>query len=150
MICEGLMNSDVTSVDPQTTAQQAALLMREEHIGFLPICDAQGRVLGTITDRDIAVRIVADNLPATEAVAKFMTPRVVACRATDDLSYALELMSQEKVSRILCVNDRGQLEGVISLSDIVEVDSSSKAASTLRNVSQREVRSDERAGQEMP
>lgn len=150
MICEELMSSQVSCVDPDSTVQQAALIMRDENIGFLPVCDAQGRVLGTITDRDIAVRVVAGNLPASEAVVRFMTPRAVACRSTDDVNYAEELMSQEKVSRILCINERGQLEGVISLSDIVDADPSIHAATTLRNVSQREVRVDDGFGAQLP
>jgi hypothetical protein len=56
------------------------------------------------------------------------------------LAYALELMSQEKVSRILCVNEEGMVEGVISLSDIARLEDGALASGTLRNISDREVR----------
>jgi CBS domain-containing protein len=64
---------------------------------------------------------------------------VVGCRPGDDLAYALELMSQEQVSRIVCVDEEGMLEGIISLSDIAQLEDSALAFSTLRNISEREV-----------
>lgn len=60
MLCGELMNSDPVSVLPDTTVQKAALLMCAKNIGFLPVCDASNKVLGTVTDRDIAIRNVAD------------------------------------------------------------------------------------------
>jgi CBS domain-containing protein len=75
----------------------------------------------------------------SQPVEPFMTRSVVACRRTDDLAYAVDLMSQEKVSRILCVNEEGELEGVISLSDIAQLEDGALASYTLRNVSDREV-----------
>jgi CBS domain-containing protein len=140
MICQEVMKTDVQCIGPQTTVKNAAILMRDQNIGFLPVCDGQRRVLGTITDRDIAIRIVAADEASDQSVAKFLTPRMVACRSTDDLSYAEELMSQEKVSRIMCVDESGQLEGVLSLSDLSDVEHGTHASATLRNVSQREIR----------
>jgi CBS domain-containing protein len=140
MICQEVMKADVHCIGPQTTVRDAAITMRDQNIGFLPVCDDDGKVLGTITDRDIAIRVVAADEASNQTAAKFVTPRVVACRPTDDLSYAEELMSQEKVSRIMCINERGTLEGILSLSDIAEVEQGARASATLRNVSQREIR----------
>lgn len=140
MICEDVMKTDLECVSAHTAIEDAAGRMREENIGFLPVCDDQGRVLGTITDRDIAMRVVAARESPAQSVAKYMTPRAIACRPKDDLRLAEAIMSEEKVSRILCINERGELEGVISLSDIVQVGNSALAALTLRNVSAREVR----------
>jgi CBS domain-containing protein len=140
MMCQDLMKTDVQCVSPETTVRDAACRMRDEKIGFLPVCDASGKVLGTITDRDIAVRVVAEGEVTDQPVAGFVIQRVVSCRPTDDLIYAEELMSQEHVSRIMCTNERGELEGVLSLSDIAQVESGARAAVTLRNVSEREAR----------
>ena len=139
MICEDMMKMDVTCVSPESTLEEAAVLMRDDGIGFLPVCDDAGRVIGTITDRDITIRAFASGETGSQPVEPFMTRRVVGCRPTDDLAYAVELMSQEKVSRILCVNERGVLEGVISLSDIAQLEDGALASYTLRNVSDREV-----------
>ena len=140
MLCQDLMKSAVKCVSPETTVEQAAGMMRDEGVGFLPICDPDGHVLGTITDRDITIRAVAYHESTDEPIERFMTAHVVACRPTDDLSYAEELMSQEKVSRIMCIGTDGALEGVISLSDIAQLEDGARAMATLRNVSDREIR----------
>lgn len=140
LCCRDVMKSDVKCLDPQETVMDAAVRMREEGIGFLPVCDDTGQVLGTITDRDVTVRVVAVGESTAWPVGNYMTPRAVACRPSDDLATAEEIMSQEQVSRILCVNERGELEGVISLSDIAQVEEEGRAARTLRDVSEREVR----------
>lgn len=137
MICQNLMKT-AKCVGPQTSVREAAQRMSEEGIGFLPVCDESGRVLGTITDRDIAMRIVATGQSTECPVDKVMTRQVIACRPTDDLHHAEELMSQAQVSRIMCVNETGLLEGVISLSDIAQVEDASRASATLRSVSGRE------------
>ena len=138
MLCRDLMKSEVHCVSMDATVSDAAKLMRDEQIGFLPICDEEKNVIGILTDRDIAVRVVADNRSLDEPVASFMTPEIVACRSEDDLSVAQELMGELQVSRIICLNEDGELDGVISLSDIAQVEDN--AAVTLRNVSVREAR----------
>lgn len=140
MMCQDVMKSDVKCVSPTTTVEDAAVMMRDECVGFLPICEADGQVVGTITDRDIAIRAVAEGESMNQPIERFMTRSVVACRAGDDLRYAQELMSQEKVSRIMCVNEEGILEGIISLSDIAQLGDGAHASATLRDVSDREVR----------
>lgn len=139
-MCQDVMKSAVKCVSPTTTVEDAAVMMRDEGIGFLPVCDAARRVLGTITDRDITIRAVASREATAQPLEKFMTRSIVACRSTDDLAYAQELMSQEKVSRIMCITADGVLEGVISLSDIAQLEDGARASATLRNVSDREAR----------
>jgi CBS domain-containing protein len=97
------------------------------------------RAIGTLTDRDIAVRAVAEDLSSDTPVEACMTPEVVDCRPWDSMEDARELMEQHQISRIICANEQGRIEGIISLSDIVDADEDS-GAQTLRRVSQREVR----------
>ena len=68
MKCEEVMKSDVTCVSPQDTAEEAACRMRDENVGFLPVCDESRMVLGTITDRDIAIRVVAGKRAGSTSV----------------------------------------------------------------------------------
>jgi CBS domain-containing protein len=114
--------------------------MRDEQIGFLPICDPARNVIGTLTDRDVAVRVVADNHSANEPVERFMSPGAVTCLSDEDLSAAQDLMGEMQVSRIVCVGQGGQLEGVISLSDIAQLGDDVDATATLRSVTVREAR----------
>ena len=138
MRCEEIMKKDVECVSPQDTVQAAAKRMRDENIGFLPVCDQSKKVQGTITDRDLTIRLLADGRPATTQVKDVMTREVVAIRPQDDLRKAEELMSKNHKSRIMCVDEGGRLVGVISLSDIAQREEAGRAAQTLRNVSERE------------
>jgi CBS domain-containing protein len=139
MRCDEIMKHDPRRVSPQTTVETAAAWMRDGDFGFLPVCDETGVVLGAITDRDIAVRVVATGMPTSTPVSQVMTPRVVACRPDEDLERAEELMQRGQVSRIVCVDDDGRLRGVLSLSDIAQADEGAGAIETLRQVSEREV-----------
>jgi CBS domain-containing protein len=138
MQCELIMKTFVECVSPQDSVETAAQVMRARNIGFLPVCDdITDRIVGTITDRDIAIRVVADRKAPTTRVASIMTPDAVVCRPQDDITTAEELMAENFVSRIMCIDDDGELVGVISLSDIALMDGE-HAAKTLEQVSARE------------
>jgi CBS domain-containing protein len=139
MKCIDIMKTDIECVSPDTTVQAAARKMRDQNVGFLPVCDDGMRVSGTVTDRDIAIRAVAEGRSPETPVASLMSIDVIACRPEDPLSYARELMAQHHKSRIMCLSNTGRLEGVISLSDIAQVDEIA-GLDTLRQVSSREVR----------
>ena len=141
MRCEEVMREDVRAIDPTETVSAAAVRMRDENIGFLPVCDSDGNVLGTITDRDIVVRVDAERLPAGRCrVGDVMTPEVVFVGREEDVVRAEQLMAQQKKSRIIVVDDGGRLCGVISLSDIATFDEPRRAGETMRDVASREVR----------
>lgn len=136
--CRQIMKREIECLSPRESAQAAAARMREQNIGFLPVCDDGMQVLGTVTDRDIAMRIVAEKLPAGTAVEQIMTREVIACYPEDDIEVAKELMADNRKSRIMCIDDSGALIGVISLSDIAKLEGDG-AGRTLREVSRREV-----------
>jgi CBS domain-containing protein len=140
MRCEHVMKHNVECVSPRDTVQAAAMRMRDENVGFLPVCDQERMVLGTITDRDLAIRVLADGRAAETTVQEVMTREVIACRPEDDLRRAEELMTRNHKSRIMCVNESGVLAGVISLSDIAQREKANRAAQTMRGVSDREAR----------
>jgi len=139
MRCQQIMKKDVESLSPTDTVQGAAKRMRDGNVGFLPVCDASGRVLGTITDRDLAIRVLAEASPSTTRVEEVMTREAVCCRPEDALEDAEKLMSKNQKSRIMCVDAEGHLVGVISLSDIAQRNAA-EASQTLREVTAREVR----------
>lgn len=138
MLCQDIMKRDVRCVTAETSVAEAAALMRDEGIGFLPVCDETRTVVGVLTDRDIAIRVVAENEAPDQPVGRFMTPAAVTCHCGEDLAAAQDLMGEMQVSRIMCLDDNGRLVGVISLSDVALTDED--AAMTLRNVSLREAR----------
>lgn len=140
MRCQDIMKRDVECTEGNDTVQIAAMRMRELNVGFLPVCDQNRRVIGTITDRDMAIRVLAEGRPATTSIQEVMTHEVIACRPEDDLKRAEELMARNHKSRIVCVSESGVLAGVISLSDIAQREKSNRAAQTMRGVSEREAR----------
>jgi CBS domain-containing protein len=140
MKCIDIMKTDIECVSAETSIQAAARKMRDQNVGFLPVCDEGMRVSGTVTDRDLAIRGVAEGRAPGTPVASLMSIDVIACRPEDPLSYARELMGQHHKSRIMCLDGHGRLAGVISLSDIAQLDEVT-ALDTLRQVSSREARS---------
>jgi CBS domain-containing protein len=131
------MSRDVAFVFARETVQLAACKMRDRNVGFLPVIDSTRRVLGAITDRDIVVRLVADDRTARTPVDEVMTHAVVSCRATDDLGVAERLMSDYHKSRVVCTDDSGRLVGVVSLSDIAQEEDDACLATTMREVTRR-------------
>jgi CBS domain-containing protein len=140
MLCSEIMKQSIQCLAPNETAVTAAQKMRDQNVGFLPICDASMKVLGTLTDRDIAVRLVADRRPLRTQVWELMTHDVVACMPHDDIATAEELMGEHQKSRIMCLDEDGRLLGVISLSDIAKCERGARAAATMRMISSREAR----------
>ena len=139
MLCEQVMKRHVRSVNEEDSAGSAAKLMRDANVGFLPVCSMDGTVVGTITDRDIVVRLAADDGDLETRVSELMTREVVSCRPKDDLSLAEKLMEQRQKARIVCTDDKGRPLGIISLSDIVQHEDAARVGTMLRNITRREV-----------
>ncbi|HEY2404678.1 MAG TPA: CBS domain-containing protein [Polyangiaceae bacterium] len=139
MKCFELMKTQVECCDMSDSVVLVAETMRQRNIGFLPVCDGGGRVVGTLTDRDLVLRVLAERRdPGGVVAGDVMTSDVVSCAPEDELTVAELLMSQHKKSRIVCVDGRKRPIGVISLSDVARVETQAKSAAILRSVAQRE------------
>lgn len=127
------MTGDPRSVTPQTTIQEVAEAMRDEAVGFIPVCD-DGMLVGIITDRDIVLRCLADGdgSPLQERVSHCMTADVVTIDGDADLDEAASLMSEREIRRLPVVKD-GKLVGVLSHGNVVQATGSEGAgdAATL-------------------
>ncbi|WP_129347676.1 CBS domain-containing protein [Sorangium cellulosum] len=141
MNCSELMKTDVACCKASEPVEHVAELMQARNIGFVPICNDDGSVIGTLTDRDLAIRVLAEHRSASSTRAEdVMTRDVVCCRPDEDLSVAERLMSEHKKSRILCVDDQKHPLGVISLSDMADRDGGARSSQLLSSISQREAR----------
>lgn len=114
--------------------RDAAKVMKEESIGFLPVCDPQEKPIGALTDRDIAIRVVAEGRSPDDDVATAMTPNIVGCRIGDDLKDAERLMRDHQTSRVMVCDQDGKLRGVVSLQDVAESESEHEVGQTLQEV----------------
>jgi CBS domain-containing protein len=119
------------------TVAQCARTMRDQNIGFVPIVDGEGLVSGVVTDRDLAVRVLAEGLSVDTPVRIIMTRDVRICWEKDPLRAAERKMAEVKRSRLVIVDDERRCVGVISLSDVALSDSRSQAGHVLYEVTQR-------------
>lgn len=141
MNCSELMKTNVACCKASEPVENVAELMKSRNIGFVPICGDDGSVIGTLTDRDLTIRVLAEHRGASSTrAADVMTREVVCCRPDEDLSVAERLMSDHKKSRIICVDDQKHPVGVISLSDIADRDNAARSSGLLSSISQREAR----------
>src|SRR5687768_8048508 len=99
MRCKEIMKREVECASLEESVSQAARRMRDCNVGFLPVCDAAKKVIGTLTDRDIAIRAVAEGRPSSTTAQEIMTRDVVYCRPEDDLETAERLMGSNQKSR---------------------------------------------------
>ncbi|HEY2406603.1 MAG TPA: CBS domain-containing protein [Polyangiaceae bacterium] len=135
LLCSQVMKRRVHSTKPALTVAEAARIMKESLIGFLPICDPAGHPLGVITDRDIVLRAIAADLPGTTQVEEIMSRDPVRCHADTPLVEAEELMLKRKTRRILIVDAADHLTGLITLSDIAQHQQPFEAARWYRELS---------------
>jgi CBS domain-containing protein len=120
MRCGEIMSHDVEWIPPGETVANAAKLMASQNLGLLPICGPDGKPIGVITDRDIALRVVGkDRLAARTAVEDVMTAPVHSVGPDYPVDRVGELMTKVGVSRLLVVDEDGHLEGLVSVADIL-------------------------------
>lgn len=114
-----LMTPDVVVVSPDDTLQIAARKMQERDIGFLPVCDGQ-RLIGTLSDRDITIRAVAEGRdPKSTPVREFASPQPIWCFDDQDVGEAAQRMQEEQVRRLMVLRREDKhLVGVVSLGDL--------------------------------
>ena len=140
MRCDELMTTNPEVLRLYDDAHDAAIKMRDAKVGFLPVLDDAEQVVGVLTDRDLAVRVMAESLPVETGVEDLMTIDVIACAPEDDLERAEALMRANQKSRLPVVDEDGHLAGVISIADIVQYEDASRAGDVAGDATAGEVR----------
>jgi len=132
-----IMTRSVEVIEPDRPLTEAAQLMREFNIGPLPVSE-EGRLVGMLTDRDIAVRSTAQGEdPARERVRDVMTPEVIYCFEDQSVAQAARMMREYKVRRLVVLDRDKRLVGIVSLGDLaVEAHDDELVGNTLEGVSE--------------
>jgi len=131
-----VMTSHAECIRPEATLQEAARRMKELDVGSLPVCD-HDRLAGLITDRDIAVRSVAEGHdPKSDAVRDTMTPGVVYCFEDQDVTEAADLMQDNQIRRLPVLNRDKRLVGIVSLGDLALSADEKLSGRTLEAISE--------------
>lgn len=140
MKAKEIMTKQPKCVTPDTSVREAARLMKEQDVGVLPVVERDGsnRLIGIVTDRDIAIRHVAEGHDSSSCpVREAMTSNVRTAREDDDVDAVMDLMGREQVRRIPVVDDRGSLVGIVAQADIVrEARDDKKAERTIEKISE--------------
>jgi len=129
------MSSDVKIASPDQSIRDAAKMMAELDAGVLPVGE-NDKLVGMITDRDIAIRAVAAGKPPTTKVREVMSSEVKYCFEDDDLDDVAENMADIKVRRLPVLNREKRLVGIVSLGDIALFDGAGSAGSALCVISE--------------
>ncbi len=117
--CKDVMTKDPSTVSAQAPVTEAAQLMEREGVGSIPVCENGGKLEGILTDRDIAVRVVAGGLnPQQTRIADVMTRDPECVKADEPVDRALEVMETRQVRRIPVIDGGGKLVGIIAQADI--------------------------------
>ena len=136
-----IMSKAPRTVTPDLSVREAAQLMKDEDVGVLPVVEAQGsdkRLVGMVTDRDIAIRVVAEGRTGDDSrVRDIMSGSPKTVRENDNVNDVLELMGREKVRRVPVVDDRGTVVGIIAQADLArQARDERKVENTIEQISQ--------------
>ena len=129
-----LMTSNPETVGPDHTAKDAAAFMLSADTGSIPVCDGD-KVIGMITDRDIAVRGIAAGKGPDCSVRELMSDGIICARADDDVDAVAKRMSREQVRRLPVLDEDEKLVGIISLGDLARETIGEPAHQALEGVS---------------
>jgi CBS domain-containing protein len=118
------MTSDPAWCVPGTTAQEAAVLMRDNDCGAIPVVEDENtlKLVGVITDRDLAVRGVAEGLGPETPVRELMTVEPVGADPDDEIEVVREVMIREQVRRVPVIGKDGKLVGIIAQAALARQD----------------------------
>jgi len=135
-----IMTANPRTVTPDTNLPEVARLMQSEDVGIVPVVDGAGsrQLLGVVTDRDIALRVVGEGRdPNSVRVSDVMSTNLRTARESDSVDDVMSLMGEQQVRRIPIVDERGALVGIVAQADVVlQASSDKKAERTVEKISQ--------------
>lgn len=135
MKVQEIMHKGVQWVSPDTTVAILAKKMKQYDVGALPVGE-NDRLIGMVTDRDIAVRAVANGRDISKLTARdIMTKGIIWCRASDSANEAARLMESKHVRRLPVMDDNKRMVGMLSLGDISHAASQRTTTEVMRAVS---------------
>lgn len=130
-----LMSTDLSYCTPVDNVYEAALKMKQEDVGIIPIVE-NNRLVGVVTDRDLVVRGIADKNPGSNKITEVMTTDIISVSPSDPVEKATELMARHQIRRLPVV-ENGQLVGMLSLGDMaIEKYADDQAGYALSEISE--------------
>ena len=128
------MTANPTTVEPGTSLKEAAQLMKSEDVGALPVVE-NGRLTGMITDRDIAIRAVAEG-KLESTVGEIASKDVVSIDPQQSLEEAARLMAQHQIRRLPVCEEDGRLVGIVAQADVAQIGHDALTGEVVQRISQ--------------
>ena len=140
MRVQEIMTKDPSCVTADASVREAAQVMGRENVGMVPVVERQSnkRLVGVVTDRDIAIRCIAEGKDGSCRVSDVMSSsKLATCNENDEVDNVMQAMRTEKVRRIPIVDERGSLVGIVSQADVVrKANDTHEAERTVEMISQ--------------
>jgi CBS domain-containing protein len=131
------MTSNPCAIDADKPVAYAAKMMKDENVGLAPIVEGD-RLVGTVTDRDIVTRVIAEGKdPASTPVSAIASTDLITVDPQQNLDQALRLMAQHQVRRLPVVEEDGRLVGVLAQADVAEHADSSETGRMVEEISEK-------------
>ena len=131
-----VMSSNPSAIEADKSVADAAKLMRDEDVGLAPVVEGD-RLVGTLTDRDITVRVVAEGKdPQSTTVREVASTDLVTVDPEQDLDEAARLMAQHQVRRLPVVEEDGRLVGVVAQADVARQADDRQTGEVVERISQ--------------
>ena len=131
-----VMTSNPCSIDAEKSVAYAAKMMRDEDVGLAPIVEGD-KLIGMLTDRDIAIRVVAEGKdPNQVTVREVASKQVVTIDPQQDLDEALRIMAKHQVRRLPVVEEDGRLVGVVAQADVAREGDDTETGELVQEISQ--------------
>jgi CBS domain-containing protein len=131
-----IMTSNPSTIEPNTSVADAARIMKQEDAGVVPVTE-NGRLTGMVTDRDIAIRVVAEGKdPQSTPVREVASQNLVTVDPQQDLDEALRLMAKHQVRRLPVIEEDGRLVGVVAQADVARYGDDTKTGQVVQEISE--------------
>ena len=130
-----VMTHDPRTVTAQTSVAEAARLMRDDEVGSLPVVEGE-RLVATVTDRDIALRVVAESRPAETSVGEIASRELVTIDPQQPVEEAMRLMAEHQVRRLPVCEEDGRLVGIVAQADVARHASEERAGEIVERISE--------------
>lgn len=130
-----IMSEHLAVAHPDTSIVEAAKKMEEFNTGALPVCDEREYVLGMLTDRDLAIRVLAAGLdPERTQVKDVMSAEIVFCHDDQDVEEAAALMQEQRLRRLVVLDRDMRLKGMLSIGDLSHLGEKAVAGRVLAGI----------------
>jgi len=131
-----VMTKEVKMMTPEQSIQEAAQLMRSDDVGLLPLREGD-RLVGMVTDRDIAIRAVAEGLSPKTKLREVMTEEVKYCFEDEEVERLAENLSDNRLRRMPVLNREKRLVGIVSVADLASKEAILDAGNAMSGIAQR-------------